>query len=81
MIQHLLWMISFFTLWMVIIWLQVLYLKQPEKERNHDLPTVTIAVPAYNEAKTITKTINSLVKSDYPKGKMEIIAHRIRVVD
>lgn len=68
-----LWIISFFTLWLVIIWLQVIYLKEPEKQEKHDLPTVTIGVPAYNEGKTITKTINSIVKSGYPKEKIEII--------
>jgi len=73
MIQHVLWIISFFSLWLVIIWLQVIYLKEPEKQKKEDLPTVTIAVPAYNEEKTVTKTINSIVKSDYPREKIEII--------
>lgn len=36
-------------------------------------PKVTIAVPAYNEEKTLLKTVNSLINLDYPKDKIEII--------
>ena len=35
--------------------------------------SATIAVPAYNEEETITKTIRSLLKLNYPKGKLDII--------
>ncbi len=37
------------------------------------LPSTTITVPAYNEEKTIAKTIKSLLKLDYPKEKLKII--------
>jgi cellulose synthase/poly-beta-1,6-N-acetylglucosamine synthase-like glycosyltransferase len=36
-------------------------------------PTVSIIVPCFNEEKTITKTINSLLDLDYPKDKLSII--------
>ncbi len=36
-------------------------------------PSVVIAVPAYNEEKTIVKTLKSLMKLDYNKDKMRII--------
>ncbi len=35
-------------------------------------PTVTIAVPCYNEQATIEKTVNSLLELDYPKDKISI---------
>ncbi len=35
-------------------------------------PTVTIAVPIYNEEKTIIKTVQSLLSLDYPKDKLKI---------
>ncbi len=35
-------------------------------------PTVTIMVPCYNEAKTVEKTVKSLLSLDYPKDKLSI---------
>lgn len=35
--------------------------------------TVTIIIPAYNEEKSIERTIESALKLDYPKDKLEII--------
>lgn len=36
-------------------------------------PTVSIIVPCWNEEKTISATINSLLNLDYPKDKLKII--------
>ena len=36
-------------------------------------PSVTIIVPVFNEEKTVTKTIFSLLKLQYPKDKLNII--------
>ncbi len=36
-------------------------------------PTITIAVPAYNEEKTLAKTVESILALDYPKKKMQVI--------
>ena len=38
------------------------------------LPKVSILVPAYNEEKTIAKTLRSLLRLNYPKNLIEIIA-------
>jgi len=35
-------------------------------------PTITIAVPVYNEESTIIKTVESLLALDYPKDKLKI---------
>lgn len=39
-----------------------------------DLPGVTIIVPCFNEEKTVTGTINSLLALNYPIDKLHIIA-------
>ncbi len=36
-------------------------------------PTVSVIVPAFNEASTISKVIKSVLNSDYPKSKLEVI--------
>jgi hyaluronan synthase len=38
------------------------------------LPRCTIIVPAYNEGKCVLKTIRSILKSDYPADKLQILA-------
>lgn len=47
-------------------------------KRDHiddaDLPACTVIVPAYNEGSAVAETLRSLLKSDYPAEKMEIIA-------
>lgn len=45
---------------------------------NIDLPSealdgVSIIIPAYNEEKTITATMNSLLKADYPEYEIIIV--------
>ncbi|MDN5367148.1 MAG: poly-beta,6-N-acetyl-D-glucosamine synthase, partial [Candidatus Diapherotrites archaeon] len=40
---------------------------------DEKLPTVSIVVPAYNEGENIGETIESLLRLNYPKDKMEII--------
>lgn len=40
---------------------------------DKELPRVSVIIPAYNEEKTIETTFNSILASDYPKEKLEII--------
>ncbi|MEK7129348.1 MAG: glycosyltransferase, partial [Patescibacteria group bacterium] len=35
-------------------------------------PSVTIIVPCFNEERTVSKTLFSLLKLDYPKNKLDI---------
>lgn len=46
--------------------------KHPEYLELNYYPTVTIAVPVYNEESTIIKTIQSLLSLNYPKNKLKI---------
>jgi len=40
---------------------------------DSELPKISVVIPAYNEEKSIERTIESMLESDYPKDKMEII--------
>ena len=42
-------------------------------EKEEDYPGVTITVPAYNEGLSVKKTVESLLKLNYPKSKLFII--------
>lgn len=41
--------------------------------RPKQLPSVDIVIPAYNEGKAIYGTVKSIVRSDYPNNKMNIV--------
>jgi hyaluronan synthase len=59
----------------VFIWRIVLCFKYKPAppSPNAELPTCSIIVPAYNEGRQAYDTIASIVKSDYPAEKMNII--------
>jgi len=42
--------------------------------QDEDLPTVTVVVPAYNEGRQVAETLRSVLASDYPPEKLQIIA-------
>ncbi|OBX23441.1 hyaluronan synthase [Gelidibacter algens] len=45
-----------------------------ESVTDEKLPTCTVIVPAYNEGKQVWDTLMSLADSDYPEGKLELLA-------
>ena len=53
------------------------YNKDKKKKKplftNTELPKVTVIIPAFNEEESIGQTIESIIASDYPKGKLQII--------
>ena len=67
--------IYFILLFLSIFWIMVLFTVKDGKKPalRNDLPMFTAIVPAYNEEKTIRKTIESLVALDYPKEKINVI--------
>lgn len=74
--QLLLWIIliisSIFTMFWILVYL--FYGREQKKTKNlTTYPSITIAVPAYNEDATITHTLRSLISLDYPTDKIEII--------
>jgi cellulose synthase/poly-beta-1,6-N-acetylglucosamine synthase-like glycosyltransferase len=50
--------------------------KKFKREENHEIkyyPTVTVAVPCWNEERTLAATLDSLLELDYPHDKVKII--------
>ncbi len=41
---------------------------------DEELPTCTVIVPAYNEGKQVYDTLMSLAGSDFPEGKLQLLA-------
>ena len=77
-------MVLFYSLSFLAVYVQVFLLVtfiEHRKEifiRGHDItldnyPTVTIIVPCYNEEKTVSITIESLLTLNYPGDKLDII--------
>ena len=71
--EIILWILSFISLFVSLFWLQVLYLKKKEEVGLKIYPKVSILIPAHNEEKTISKTIESVLNLNYPKDKIKII--------
>jgi len=75
--------IIFYIFTFLSVYVQIFFLMTFLEKRRHIVhnpknlelfryPTVTIAVPCYNEKDTIERTVNSLLSLDYPKDKMTI---------
>lgn len=60
----------------MFVYFLVLYMKYKPTAAVADdvLPTATVIVPAYNEGELVYHTLISLVNSDYPKEKLQILA-------
>jgi len=69
---------AFFSVYVQIFFLMTFLekkryiVKNPDNLELSNYPTVTVAIPCYNEEQTISKTIKSLLLLDYPKDKIKI---------
>jgi len=74
---------TFYVFSFISVYIQIFFLVTFFEKRRHIVhnpdnlklkyyPTVTIAVPVYNEEDTIVKTVKSLLALDYPKDKIKI---------
>lgn len=64
----------FFGLYIQLFLLITFFEENPTKPLDLDeLPTVSITVPCFNEARTLSKTVNSLLALNYPKDKLKIV--------
>ncbi|MDA3613836.1 glycosyltransferase [Polluticaenibacter yanchengensis] len=59
-----------------LIYVLVLHFKYKpvQSVSDDDLPTTTVIVPAYNEGELVYHTLISLIESDFPKEKLELLA-------
>ena len=79
MIQVLVWAAYALTLYSVIYWL-LIYLEDeggerevPKRKQPRTWPGLTVIIPAYNEERSLEKTILSVKALDYPHKKLHII--------
>lgn len=74
-VKIVLWACYLVSLYFAIFWFLVLMDKEskPRVKKLKKYPTVSIAIPAYNEEKNLQATLNSVIELEYPRKKMEII--------
>ena len=74
--------LSFLALYFQLLLLITILEKKPnpssdilkiDSKNLANLPSITIAIPVLNEEKTLAKTLDSLLKINYPKDKLKII--------
>ena len=71
------WIIIFLMLYVTVFNL-VLFIRERNnkkdlKKRNNQKPTVSVVIPAHNEERFIARCIDSVLGSDYPREKLEVI--------
>ncbi len=65
---------SFFGIFLTVFYaLGIISDSRREKKLSKKSYRVSVIIPAFNEAKVIAKTIKSILASDYPKEKLEIL--------
>jgi len=72
-----LWLSAFLVVYPAIfypalVWLVALIWPRPVKRRSW-FPSVTVLIPAYNEAQNIASTIQNKLDQDYPRDQLEIV--------
>lgn len=74
-IKIILWIAYFISLYFAVFWF-IVFLSKTTKLKKKVLKKfslVSIVIPAFNEEKIILPTLESLIKLDYPKNKLEIL--------
>lgn len=79
-IDFIIWPTYFFAIYFLVYWLLVFVEHFPRLKKEYktkitlqSYPLVSVLVPAWNEEKTVTKTLRSLSHLDWPNDKLEII--------
>jgi cellulose synthase/poly-beta-1,6-N-acetylglucosamine synthase-like glycosyltransferase len=74
MIQYVLWAVSFVSLWITLVWLNVVFLEpKPDAVLPRRLPRIAIAIPCFNKEPFLEKTIASLASLNYPQRLLRCI--------
>ena len=71
------YVILFFAIYFQVFFLVVFFekrsvLKKTSSKTLSSLPSVTFLIPCWNEEKSITRTVESVLSVDYPKDKLHI---------
>ncbi len=64
--------VLFYSVYLLIAFMTKIFKKKDLDEESYSL-TATIVIPAFNEEKNISKTIQSALNLDYPKKKLKIV--------
>ncbi len=48
-------------------------MQEVSRVSSEDLPSISIVIPTYNSERTLVQCLESIIKQDYPRGKIEII--------
>ena len=64
----------FMLLYLLLNSVLAVFYRPARKLSDFELPSCTIIVPAYNEGAHVAKTLHSLLESDFPADKMQILA-------
>ena len=64
--------IRFFA-YIIIANIHALYRHEPTSRRPYYRPRISVVIPAHNEELSIVRTLDSVVASNYPKSRLEII--------
>lgn len=79
-LQYFVYGVTFLSMYVQIFFLVTFFEKRKKIEYRKgvinldEYPTVSVAVPCWNEELTVEKTMHSLLALDYPKDKLTIIA-------
>lgn len=67
-------LLAFRLLFYIVMFALYKRYKPVESVSDAELPSCTVIVPAYNEGKLVWQTLHSLAASNYPAGKLELLA-------
>ena len=65
----------YFSVFLLLVFLDTkeLFKKEKSSHRLSRIPLVSIIIPAYNEEKTILRTLQSINNVNYPKDKLQVL--------
>ncbi len=61
-----------YFLW--VVWLAARRYREFEMPADAELPVVSVIIPAYNESERVLAALDSVLASDYPAAKLEVVA-------
>jgi cellulose synthase/poly-beta-1,6-N-acetylglucosamine synthase-like glycosyltransferase len=80
MTTHVLWilihclaLVVFVNRYVAGVFLRIARGNKWDEARDDYEPTITVVIPMFNEGKAIQETLQSLLDSDYPKHKLEVV--------